>query len=124
MSQIKKNTKQIAGVTVLAFNPNTIESDLDTIRSDSIRNKINEIRKSSNISKMGKLCINVIKSLIPPSILLTREGPNSSHYPCHAVFVYKNLSLQIQCLYLQINRIIAGRAKLADTPLSIFQICF
>ena len=57
MSHIKKPMKQIAGITIKSFNPNNIESDLDTIRSDLVRNKINEIRdiKPSNSISTGKI---------------------------------------------------------------------
>lgn len=57
MSHIKRPMKQIAGITIKSFNPNNIESDLDTIRSDSVRNKITEVRKfkSSNFINLGKL---------------------------------------------------------------------
>ena len=42
--------KQIAGITIKSFNPDNIESDLDTIRTDLIRDKIKEA-KNSNIIK-------------------------------------------------------------------------
>jgi hypothetical protein len=57
MSHIKKPMKQIAGITIKSFNPNNIESDLDTIRSDLVRNKINEFKeiKPSNSINTGKI---------------------------------------------------------------------
>ena len=42
MSHIKKPLKQMAGIPIKSFNPKYIESDLDTIRSELVRDKIKE----------------------------------------------------------------------------------
>lgn len=44
----KRGLKQLAGITITSFDPNCIDSDLDTIRSELVRDTIREIKRSKS----------------------------------------------------------------------------
>jgi hypothetical protein len=50
LSKDKSKYKKIAGVPILNFDPNAIDSDLDVVNSDMVRSQINA-QKSKNTQK-------------------------------------------------------------------------
>lgn len=49
MGQNKKPLKQMAGIPIRSFDPKNIESDLDTVRTELVREKIKEIKLGKQV---------------------------------------------------------------------------